>query len=288
MTVTFVGPTPNRWPGALNDLRYRVDHDTESASLAGVIAWFQNPAAYVSAQLIVDRDGAIYQMADLRDACWHAGITYAPSTPLYDGTNPNLVAVGVEFILDHYTTPLTAAQLAASPVIDDLIRKTFGVSTVPHVPHSALATGGPDMRRDPGDANFAAILAAMQEGDDLFTDADRQLAKDIYDKVNALATNIPFVWLERLAKGQDPATGLPLALPPKHLAALSRAATEAQKAVKGMQDHSQVQAPAPGMAAGQKGVWPGPGPEPVAPERAAAKKMVRKTRPASSGRKGGG
>lgn len=152
--------SPNRWPGALPSVKYGVMHTTQGTSSLG---WLRNPASQVSAQYLVPKEGPdIYRLVPDGDAAWHAGLTYEPRTPLFDGVNPNLRAYGVE--LEGFAAePITPFQIETAVA---LINR-YGV---PFCMHADLATGGPYYRSDPGIANFAAIVAA-QEGMGVFTQA---------------------------------------------------------------------------------------------------------------------
>ncbi len=52
------------------DVRFFVEHIAQSPDAAGVIAWFRNPDAQVSAHFLVDRDGTVYQMVPLNRMAW--------------------------------------------------------------------------------------------------------------------------------------------------------------------------------------------------------------------------
>ncbi len=146
---------------------YYVIHTCEG-SFEGSVAWLCNEDSLVSAHAVIgdgldgDNDGLIAQLAAWDDVCWHAGVTFEPSTPLYvPGVNPNRVSRGLEFAGFH-DRPLTEKQVQAGA---DLIRlwRSLDGWVVPLAPHSALATGGPNVRSDPGAANLAALEAALED-----------------------------------------------------------------------------------------------------------------------------
>src|SRR6266508_978573 len=140
--------SPNRRPGALTQVRYCVLHTTQGTNSLG---WLTNPDSMVSATWLVPQNGPDwYRLGDLNDAMWHAGAVAEPVTPLYDGTNPNLVAWGIEFE-GFATEPLTPFQL-------EVARTLFGPRPeLPLIPHASLATHRPFFRSDPGITNYAAI-----------------------------------------------------------------------------------------------------------------------------------
>jgi N-acetyl-anhydromuramyl-L-alanine amidase AmpD len=66
-------------------IKYIVIHDTEG-SYESSIAWFQDPASYVSAHYVIrSSDGQVTQMVQNKDVAWHAGNWYM-----------NMHSVGVE------------------------------------------------------------------------------------------------------------------------------------------------------------------------------------------------
>lgn len=145
--------SPNRWPGALTQLRYCVLHTTQGTNSLG---WLTNPDSMVSATWLVPPNGPDwYRLGELDDAMWHAGFVSDPATPLYDGTNPNLEAWGIEFE-GFATEPLTGFQIEVAHTL-------FGSRPdLPLIPHALLATSGPFFRSDPGITNYAAILHAVK------------------------------------------------------------------------------------------------------------------------------
>jgi len=72
-----------------------VNHQTAGA-FPGCLTWMCNPQAQASAHYLVTRAGAIYQLVQDEDTAWHAGAVCKPNWSLYDGTNPNLVTLGIE------------------------------------------------------------------------------------------------------------------------------------------------------------------------------------------------
>ena len=66
-------PSPNFTPSRRQPIDLIVLHYTGSLSLAGTVAWFQNPASQVSAHYVVDRDGTVVSMVHVADVAWHAG-----------------------------------------------------------------------------------------------------------------------------------------------------------------------------------------------------------------------
>ena len=72
-----------------------IDHIT-AGLMPGTLSWLQNPKAQASAHYLVTKLGDIYQLVKDEDIAWHAGIVNKPKWPLYDGTNPNHITIGIE------------------------------------------------------------------------------------------------------------------------------------------------------------------------------------------------
>lgn len=52
---------------------YIVLHFTATAGLSSPLNWLTNKVAKVSSQLVLARDGKVWQLAPLNKVCWHAG-----------------------------------------------------------------------------------------------------------------------------------------------------------------------------------------------------------------------
>jgi N-acetylmuramoyl-L-alanine amidase len=70
---------------------------TTVGTFAAAVAWFGDAASGVSAHYLVGLDGAVMRFVEERDTARHAGRVSNPTAALYDGENPNLYTVGVEF-----------------------------------------------------------------------------------------------------------------------------------------------------------------------------------------------
>lgn len=92
-----------------------VIHVTEGDA-DSVVAWFNDPAAKVSAHYLVQKDGTVVQFVREEDTAYHAGrVAGATATLVRDrpGANPNGYSIGIEHEGDG-THELTDAQHAAS------------------------------------------------------------------------------------------------------------------------------------------------------------------------------
>ncbi|UCC87542.1 MAG: N-acetylmuramoyl-L-alanine amidase [Anaerolineales bacterium] len=91
--ITWVGsPNFNRRPDR-KDIWAIVIHATANGSLEGVINWFNNPQAQVSAHYTVGKDGRIAQHVHDEDRAWHAGKSSWKSKP-----NVNNYGLGIELV----------------------------------------------------------------------------------------------------------------------------------------------------------------------------------------------
>ncbi len=91
--ITWVGsPNFNRRPNP-NDIWAIVIHATANSSLEGVITWFNNPKAMVSAHYTIGKDGRIVQHVRDENRAWHAGKSEWKGVP-----NVNNFALGVELV----------------------------------------------------------------------------------------------------------------------------------------------------------------------------------------------
>jgi N-acetyl-anhydromuramyl-L-alanine amidase AmpD len=70
-----------------------VIHATANRTLEGVIRWFNNPLAQVSAHYTIGKDGRIVQHVHDRDRAWHAG-----KSEWKEKRNVNNYALGIELV----------------------------------------------------------------------------------------------------------------------------------------------------------------------------------------------
>ena len=116
-------------------------------TLGGSIAWFQDPAAQVSAHYIIGKDGSIHQCVAESNTAWAVGLP-APckwADPTRDphrvGVNPNSYSISIEHegkIED--APPWPAAQIAASAelVRDICTRHAIPIDRMHVVRHSEI------------------------------------------------------------------------------------------------------------------------------------------------------
>lgn len=83
--------TPN--VGGKYNPRFLVMHYTASTSASSAINWLTNPVSKASAHLIIDRDGAVTQLAPFNVITWHAGKSR------WNGLESlNKYAIGIELV----------------------------------------------------------------------------------------------------------------------------------------------------------------------------------------------
>jgi N-acetyl-anhydromuramyl-L-alanine amidase AmpD len=206
-----------------SQIRYYVMHTTEGDAYgSGTYEYLLR--AGVSAHVVIYADGTRARVCDDNDIAWHAGITFNPSTPLYDGRNPNSVSRGLEFA-GTYRRQLTPEQIASGV---EQIREWRAIDGIDHpiVAHSELATGGSDMRRDPGDQNMAALQTALED-DMALSPQDK---RDILDKIED-AADASLIWLLRSQRGIPIADGSQPNDPAKEVLAARAAARAARPAL---------------------------------------------------------
>jgi N-acetylmuramoyl-L-alanine amidase len=91
--ITWVGsPNFNRRPNR-NDIWAIVIHSTANSTLDGVISWFNNSQAQVSAHYTIGKDGRIVQHVRDHDRAWHAGGSVWKEVP-----NVNNYGLGIELV----------------------------------------------------------------------------------------------------------------------------------------------------------------------------------------------
>jgi N-acetylmuramoyl-L-alanine amidase len=91
--ITWVGsPNFNRRPNR-DDIHAIVIHATANTTLEGVISWFNNPQAQVSAHYTIGKDGRIVQHVRDQDRAWHAG-----GSEWKGVSNVNNYGLGIELV----------------------------------------------------------------------------------------------------------------------------------------------------------------------------------------------
>lgn len=89
-------------------------------------------ARHLSYHFIVDTDGKIYQLVDIKRSAWHAGVKSNPNTRVrkfFGDTNPNRRSIGISFVapLDTWFSDINDQQLKSAVELIKYIGSTTGV-----------------------------------------------------------------------------------------------------------------------------------------------------------------
>ncbi len=114
-----------------------VVHATANSTLIGVISWFQNPTAYVSAHYVIGKDGKIVQMVKDGDRAWHAGKSEWRGVP-----NVNDYGLGIELVnLNDGQDPYPEAQYQSLVKLCQALVHKYGIPTEDIVGHYQISPG---------------------------------------------------------------------------------------------------------------------------------------------------
>ncbi len=149
------GPVPKpsvRWVGSPNFNRRRqpdditaiIIHATANSTLEGVISWFNNPNAQVSAHYTIGKDGQIAQHVKDSDRAWHAGRS------IWKGRSScNDYALGIELVnLNNGQDPYPEAQHQANVALCAYLCDTYNISVDDITGHLHVAIP-PGRKSDP-------------------------------------------------------------------------------------------------------------------------------------------
>jgi N-acetylmuramoyl-L-alanine amidase len=102
-------PSPNQSSRGGVDIDAIVLHHTASNSVESDLATLRSPAAEVSANFLIGRDGTIYELVPEENAAWHAG-----EALLHGRSDVNARSIGIEITNDGLgQTPFTPEQYRA-------------------------------------------------------------------------------------------------------------------------------------------------------------------------------
>ena len=143
---------PIRWVGSPNfnnrrrpdDISAIVIHSTANSSLQGVVDWFNNPNAKVSAHYTIGKDGETVQHVQDIHRAWHAGRS------VWKGRNScNDYAIGIELVnLNDGVDPYPEAQHQALVSLVTYLAQKYDVSTDDIMGHLDIAIP-PGRKSDP-------------------------------------------------------------------------------------------------------------------------------------------
>jgi N-acetylmuramoyl-L-alanine amidase len=121
-----------------------VIHDTESATAAAALSWFESPGSQASAHYVIDRDGTIYRCVEEGERAWHAGVS-----ALRGRSDVNTFSVGLELVgvsTQGYTEDQLQVLVKACV---DLMQRYHGITISRMVSHQEIALP-PGRKHDPG------------------------------------------------------------------------------------------------------------------------------------------
>ncbi|TEU14653.1 MAG: LysM peptidoglycan-binding domain-containing protein [Anaerolineales bacterium] len=114
-----------------------VVHATANSTLTGVLSWFRNPTAYLSAHYVIGKDGRIVQMVKDEDRAWHAGRSEWREVP-----NVNDYGLGIELVnLNDGQDPYPEAQYQSLVKLCQALVHKYNVSTEDIVGHYQVSPG---------------------------------------------------------------------------------------------------------------------------------------------------
>jgi len=120
-----------------NNITTIVVHATANSTLIGVVSWFQNPTAYVSAHYVIGKDGRIVQMVKDEDRAWHAGKSEWRGVP-----NVNDYGLGIELVnLNDGQDPYPEAQYHSLAKLCQALTHEYSISTEDIVGHYQVSPG---------------------------------------------------------------------------------------------------------------------------------------------------
>ena len=141
-----------RWVGSPNfnnrrrpdDITAVVIHSTANSSLNGVVSWFNNPSAQVSAHYSIGKDGHIVQHVQDIHRAWHAG-----RSTWKGRDNCNDYTLGIELVnLNDGRDPYPAAQHQANVALCAYLIDKYNVSPDDIMGHLDIAIP-PGRKSDP-------------------------------------------------------------------------------------------------------------------------------------------
>jgi N-acetylmuramoyl-L-alanine amidase len=133
--ITWVGsPNFNRRPDQ-DDIWALVIHATANSTLEGVISWFNNPNAQVSAHYTIGKDGRIVQHVRDHDRAWHAGGSQWRGVP-----NVNNYGLGIELVnLNNGQDPYPEEQHRANVQLCTYLCRKYGIKPEDIMGHLDIA-----------------------------------------------------------------------------------------------------------------------------------------------------
>jgi LysM repeat protein len=134
-----------------------VVHATANSTLVGVISWFQNHTAYVSAHYVIAKDGKMVQMVKDEDRAWHAGKSEWRGVP-----NVNDYGLGIELVnLNDGQDPYPEAQYQSLVKLCQALAHKYNISIEDIVGHYQISPG---RKSDPRGLNLNKLRQDVAVG----------------------------------------------------------------------------------------------------------------------------
>ena len=134
-----------------------VVHATANSTLIGVISWFQNPTAYVSAHYVISKDGKIVQMVKDGDRAWHAG-----KSEWRGVSSVNDYGLGIELVnLNDGQDPYPEAQYQSLIKLCQALVHKYDIPTEDIVGHYQISPG---RKTDPRGLDLNQLRQAVAAG----------------------------------------------------------------------------------------------------------------------------
>ncbi len=135
-SAKFVGsPNYNRRPKG--EISAVVIHSTANSTLSGVVSYFNNPNAQVSAHYTIGKDGTIAQHVKDANRAWHAGVSQWQGR-----SNLNDWSVGIEMVnLNNGQDPYPAAQHQANVELCAYLCSRYAINPDLIVAHYDVSPG---------------------------------------------------------------------------------------------------------------------------------------------------
>ncbi len=135
-----------------NDITALIIHSTANSTLSGVISWFNNPNANVSAHYSIGKDGKIAQHVKDRNRAWHAGKS------VWRGRNScNDYTIGIELVnLNNGQDPYPETQHRANVALSAYICDKYKIKTDDITGHLNVALP-PGRKSDPRGYDLARL-----------------------------------------------------------------------------------------------------------------------------------
>lgn len=141
-----------------NDITAITIHSTANSSLKGVIDWFNNPNAKVSAHYTIGKDGKIAQHVRDTDRAWHAGKSEWKGRP-----SCNDYCLGIELVnLNDGIDPYPEAQHKANVNLCAFLCHKYNISVDNIMGHLDIALP-PGRKTDPRNYNLDRLRREVLE-----------------------------------------------------------------------------------------------------------------------------